>query len=843
LIRDTKYKILNTILRGGLLLAVFVPLVIFRNAFSPFNFGKVVVFRTLIEFLLVIYVILALKYREFRPPGFVSSIWYLVFRIKYLVCGISYLVSKARRGFDVVNKSQAEKYKIQNTKYKIQNTIFLGLTLFTVSMVISTFIGVNWYKSFWGGGWERMGGLFSWLHYYAFFVMLVSVFREKEDWLSILWLSVFAALISSFYGFLQKSESLAIVGAAAERARILGTIGNPAALAGYLLFNFYFVLYLFSQYKNRGVKAVLVIIGLVFMVAIFMTAVRGAVLATAVSILYLVFCVLYTKFWKQNTGRNKMHLLGVSLAFIVLLLVGFYFVSRANFVRQNPTVGRLVNFSLKDPTIRSRLLVWKIALSGIFNANPSAVQNTKYKILNTKYLLFGWGPENFESIFSLHYNSALSKGSGTDIFDRAHNIFLDTAANQGIIGLVAFIFLWAGAIFSIRRFSPDTKYKILNTKYIFSALIVAYFIHNFFFFDLASTYIMLMVFWGLISVTSGRSGDSNVNQTSLAANPSKKPAEQSLKISPAIILPVAAASALLMGMLAYWANIKPAFANYYSTRGLVAFYNAKKNSSEKFIQKYNEGVNYFKKALDLAGWLRSDILRKFSELYIDTVIVSEGKVLEEDLKNDSEFLLKNLTADKERKNLEFSSYVYEYKTERLLALYINPELFSDIRAKQIEAIKKFPAVVELYYDLADSDFYLKDYSGLIKAYEKACELNPSVLESQFGLGQAYVLYSSDKVKVQEGMALLINSIKNGYFDPQRFDWLGKSLEEKKKYKEMTEIFEVLAEKHPEYNIQLSYSYLLLGQKNKAKEAANKAFLLPLNSRQNQMLFEILKRVR
>jgi tetratricopeptide (TPR) repeat protein len=206
-------------------------------------------------------------------------------------------------------------------------------------------------------------------------------------------------------------------------------------------------------------------------------------------------------------------------------------------------------------------------------------------------------------------------------------------------------------------------------------------------------------------------------------------------------------------------------------------------------------------------------------------------------------LLKNLTADKERKNSEFSSYVYEYKTERLLALYINPELFNDIKAKQVEAIKKFPAVVELYYDLADSDFYLKDYGGLITAYEKAYELNPSVLESQFGLGQAYVLYSPDRAKAQEGMALLINSIKNGYFDPQRFDWLGKSLEEKKKYKEMAEIFEVLAGKYPEYNIQLGYSYLLLGQKNKAKEAANKAFLLPLNGRQNQMLFEILKRVR
>lgn len=768
-------KILHKLLRYGLLLAVFVPLVIFRNNFSPFNFGKVIVFRTLIEILFVIYVALAIKYPRFRPPNLVSSILYLVSRIK--------------------------KSKIQNTKYQIPNTIFLALTLFTASMVLSAFAGVNWYKSFWGGGWERMGGLFSWLHYYAFFIMLISVFRKKEDWLNILWLSVFAALISSFYGFLQKGESLAIVGAAAERARILGTLGNPAALAGYLLFNFYFALYLFSHHKSRGVKTVLIIAGLVFATAIFMTAVRGAVLALAGS-LFLLGLV-----WVLRNRKKTAFILFAAVMAIFCLVF-------ATLVPKSETLKRLTDFSLQSETIKNRLIVWQVGLEGI-KEKP----------------LLGWGPENFESVFSLYYDPAISKGSGTNIFDRAHNVFIDTAASQGLLGLAAFILLWLGVVCCI-------KYQVLSIKQknILYALMFAYFVHNFFFFDLSSTYVMLIILFGLVSVTSGEGEGFDINST---ASQSKKPPEISLRTSQVLILPVI----LIMGMLVYWANIKPALANYYSTRGLIAFDSAKRSSGETFLQKYNEGVNYFKKALGLADWLKSDVLRKFSELYIDTAIISEGKILEEDLKRESEFLLKNLAGDKKRRSLEFSSYIYEYKTERLLALYINPGLFNDVKAKQLEAIKKFPMVIELYYDLADSNFYLKNYTDVINAYEGAYKLNPSVLESQFGLGQAYILYAADKTRREEGMALLSDSIKNGYLNPQKFDWLGKSLEKDKKYKEMAEIFGVLAEKYPEYNIQLAYSHLLLGKKEKAREAANKAFLLPLNSRQNQMLLEILRRIK
>jgi len=773
-----KDKFLHKFLRYGLLLAVFVPLVIFRNNFSVFNFGKVIVFRTLIEILLVVYVILAVRYEEFRP-------W-----------------------------PRLADFKKLKSLFGPQYIIFTALSLFTLSFLVSTFLGVNWHKSFWGE-WERMGGLFSWLHYYAFFIMLVSVFKKREDWLNILWLSIFAAVVSSFYGFLQKGESLSIVGASPERGRILGTLGNAAAFAGYLLFNFYFALYLFFVSKSKKTKAILIIICAIFGIAIYLTVVRGAVLALAVSILYLVFSILYTRYRGQGIRNKKIRFSAIALVLIVVLFAGFYLASRADFVRQNPTISRLVNFSLEDSTIKNRLIIWGVGLEGI-KAKP----------------VFGWGPEGFEPVFALFYNPAIFHGTGTNVFDRAHNIFIDTAVAQGLLGLATFLFLWFAFAKSI--FGNFKSGKISwGEASAFAALVVAYFINNFFFFDLSSGYIMLAILFGFTHMLANEKMETHDDR-----QPRSETIKFKLRYYHAALL-IAAMSAL-----AYWANIRPALANYYSTRGYVALYNARKYAgSERFKKDYDQGILYFKKAIGLSGWSRSDVLRKFSESFTDTTSLLVGKMQEEDLKRDGEFLVENLAKDREQRNLEFPSYIYEYKTERLLALYVNPDLFNDIRAKQLEAIKKFPNVVELYYDLAESNYYLKKYDEYIAASERAYELNPTVMETKFILGQALAVYGAGNDAKERGLLFLVDSAKSGALGYEKIDWLGNFLEKNKKYQLMVDLFRALADKDPGYNVQLSYSYLLLGDKVMAKEIADKAFMMPLSPSQNQALFEIYRKLK
>jgi hypothetical protein len=46
----------------------FVPLIIFSEYMSPFHFGKVIVLRSMVEVMLVLYVLLVWRDRSYLPP-------------------------------------------------------------------------------------------------------------------------------------------------------------------------------------------------------------------------------------------------------------------------------------------------------------------------------------------------------------------------------------------------------------------------------------------------------------------------------------------------------------------------------------------------------------------------------------------------------------------------------------------------------------------------------------------------------------------------------------------------------------------------------------------------------
>jgi len=140
---------LAIVLKYLLYAAAFVPLVIFSQFLSPFHFGKVIIFRSIVEVMAVFYLILVIKNRKFLPPRNV---------LLYIFAGW---------------------------------TLFFGITTLT---------SVNPYLSFWGSL-ERMGGWWTFLHYFVYFVILISIFRAKEDWARLLKVTVFVGVLSALYGF------------------------------------------------------------------------------------------------------------------------------------------------------------------------------------------------------------------------------------------------------------------------------------------------------------------------------------------------------------------------------------------------------------------------------------------------------------------------------------------------------------------------------------------------------------------------------------------------------------------------------------------------------------------
>src|SRR3989344_4201447 len=104
---------LPKILRFLIYCSAIVPLIIFSQYISPFHFGKVLVFRTLVEVMTILYVLLAMQDRHYLPK---------------------------------------------------KNNILLAFLGFTFVFLLATIFSVDRYQSFWGTL-ERMGGWWSFLHY------------------------------------------------------------------------------------------------------------------------------------------------------------------------------------------------------------------------------------------------------------------------------------------------------------------------------------------------------------------------------------------------------------------------------------------------------------------------------------------------------------------------------------------------------------------------------------------------------------------------------------------------------------------------------------------------------
>src|SRR3989304_6115126 len=212
-------------LRWGVYALALVPLVIFAQYISPFHFGKVIGFRILVEAMVAGYVLLAWRHAEYRPRSNPFTWAFLAFALVFT------------------------------------------LTTFTSSAFLQS----------WWGTLERMGGLFTFWHYFAFYLITLAVLRTREHWQTLLDLMVSVGVVSAIYGFLQKTDWTFILGSG-NRARPFGTIGNAALFAGYQILVAWlaFTVLLFKNsgpavaVRNLGTTAGLKLIGAGIVAAIFL---------------------------------------------------------------------------------------------------------------------------------------------------------------------------------------------------------------------------------------------------------------------------------------------------------------------------------------------------------------------------------------------------------------------------------------------------------------------------------------------------------------------------------------------------------------------------------------------
>ncbi len=415
-------KIVEQAVKACIYLSFFVPLVMLPSSFIfPFIVPKVLILRSLIELMLGGYgLLLIINWQEYRPR------------------------------FTPLN---------------------IALGVFLLSFFASTFAGVDSYHSFWDNH-ERMLGLFTIMHYVAYYFVASAVFKNWSEWMVALKVFLVAGSVVMLLGVFQRlvDDTLLLN---QSGSRVASTLGNPIYVGGYGLFLFFVAFLLFMKEKNTlwrwliGAMGTLAFLGMVF------SGTRGSMFGFLAGL--GAVAVGYALALKHNP---KIRLtLGIVVA-VGLMIFGGLYLNRTNpLVRNIPTLGNLLNSSLYSGTGSTRLIAWQIALSG-WKERP----------------IFGWGPNNFFYVFNKYYNpKSLEHGYGETWFDNAHNIVLNTLAVQGSFGLLAYLGIFAIGILVLWQ-TKEQRDRNPHLVVIGSAFLLAHLLHNVTVFEDPTSY-LYFVFW------------------------------------------------------------------------------------------------------------------------------------------------------------------------------------------------------------------------------------------------------------------------------------------------------------------------------------------------------------
>jgi len=457
---------------------------------------------------------------------------------------------------------------IGNKKYRPKwNALLIAITIFTALYILTSITGVNPYRSFWGTL-ERMGGAFSFVHYWIFFVILVSVFKKGEDWIKLLKLSIIAGFLSILFGYGQKFKLGDFFVGWQHESRVIGTAGNAALFAGYLIFILFLAAYLLlteiHKGKNRNAQKVFYVLILALGApALFLTAVRGTIFS------FLGALFLLAIFWIFTSKDIRIKKGGIAFIILLMLFVGIIWISRdQDWVHKNPYLRRMTDISLKTETVQTRLWTWWSAWQG-WKERP----------------ILGWGPENFNIIASKYFNPLHYQGFGSEVvWDRAHNAFLDAGATMGIIGFLSYlsIFVVLFAYF-IRVFKERAANKLALS--ILGAIFIAYIGHNLSFFDTFNSYLMFFVVLGYVGFLR-----STLKFTEEPQKVTEVPQENTERVSR--IAGRGKMVAIILGIVVIFTIWKtaviPAKANFAATRAIVY------GRSDEYL---SVAFDYFRKSL------------------------------------------------------------------------------------------------------------------------------------------------------------------------------------------------------------------------------------------------------
>ena len=446
---------------------LFMPLIVTPSTFFPFVVGKAIYSRILIELAVILWVPLMFLVKSLRPS---------------------------------------------------KNSIIISLGIYILASILSSLFGVSFNASFWST-FERMQGLIDLAHWFLFTLILTSVFRTYKDWQLLLSVNIFASIIVCLIGILQYSGNHSLIPfpfvVNPSNGRVESTLGNATYVGAFSVVNIYVALALIlANYKLPILRPLpdrtrktrrnqrsssntrqygyiwklstylnlyrfLWVLGLILnFVVLVLSGTRGAIFGFSIALIFLT--ALYALAGNVQTLRKLALILLFGFIISITALLGF---KNSTLVKEigdlHPTASRIVNFTLKDPSMVSRLAAWDSGVTASLD-KP----------------LLGWGPENFIVAWGRYFDKS---DEVNERFDQAHNKIIEELTTRGILGLIVYLAVWVLiARVLIRNLRTRHTEEQLFMLLISSAL-CAYFFQNLFLFDTLSTYSQFIILTCLVA--------------------------------------------------------------------------------------------------------------------------------------------------------------------------------------------------------------------------------------------------------------------------------------------------------------------------------------------------------
>ncbi|MFA4998942.1 MAG: O-antigen ligase family protein [Candidatus Paceibacterota bacterium] len=642
------------------------------------------------------------------------------------------------------------KYRPRNNALTVSIVVFLGI------IILSSIIGVNFEKSFWSV-FERMTGVLTFLHLFGFYIVLTSVFKEKKYWDRILTVAILIGVLICIYTFSATDPS----------TKGGGTLGNTSFLAACLLFYIFFAAILFFTKSGwwkvfYGSCLLVLLSGLL----ISREPCRGAIGAFLISALFLgLSCILFSGYKKIK------RFFPLALILVVLVAVG---VLQTGFAKG--IIAQFNNFS--DD---SRNVVWRMSFEA-WKEKP----------------WLGWGQENFNIPFAKYFSPNLPL-SGDLWYDRAHSIIFDTLVASGILGLLSYLSIFVIAAIGMFRLLP----KIVERKNIFIplgmiAILLSYFLQNFWVFDMISSYMLLFLSLAFICFL--------IN--------SQKPVEEQADTKRGALNPFFASLLIIATVSAfYFGNVKVAEASRLTVMGIAT----------KDLEK---SISYFQEALATSPISIYEVPEQFSQKIVGSIYDTQQK---------KDVLLSGFSLAEEAMKKNMAKNPMDFRVKLLLGRHYNSFFQVSADATKLELAEKVlqeamnlsPKNQQVYWGLAQTYFFEGKSDEAIGLLKKAVDLEPRYIPSHWYLFMGY--------KISEKYDLALEELKN--IEKTGYDWKA-NLEDLKRVisvyesigdnKSLAELYPLAIEKSPK-DAQLFGAYATvqanLGQYQSARDLAAKALEL------------------